>query len=61
MLSKYAWYAWAISLSGIILNFLYGMHFILCVFILPSRFEDGYGWFKLADYYTYGLSNVPRW
>ena len=45
MLSKYAWYAWVISLTGIIMNFLYGMHFSLCVFILPSRFEDGYGWF----------------
>jgi hypothetical protein len=37
------------------------MHFIFSVFILPTRFEDGYGWFKLAGYYRYGLSKVPRW
>jgi hypothetical protein len=61
MLNKYLWLGQLVSILGIILNFLFGMHFIFSVFILPSRFEDGYGWFKLAGYYRYGLSKVPRW
>ena len=61
LLNKYSWLAWFVNMMSIIQNWLLGMHFIFCVFIQPTRFEDGYGWFKLAGYYTYGLTKVPRW
>jgi hypothetical protein len=61
ILNKYSLLAWSVNMMSIILNFLLGMHFFFCVFVLPTRFEDGYGWFKLAGYYTYGITKVPRW
>lgn len=35
------------------------MHFLICIFILPGRFEDGYGWQVKAGYFAY--PDVPNW
>ena len=48
-----------ISILSTVFHFLMAMHFVFCLWLLPGRFEDGYGWYKLAGYYDY--PNVPHW
>lgn len=51
--------SWFISVLDIFIQFLMGLHFICIIWILPGRFEDKYGWFHAAGYFSY--PNVPTW
>jgi hypothetical protein len=59
MLSRDSKVAWLVDLLTNIFHFMMVMHFVFCIFILPGRFEDGYGWQKAAGYFDY--PNVPHW
>lgn len=59
IISRNSKIAWAVNLLTNISHFMMVMHFVFCIWLLPGRFEDGYGWQKAAGYFDY--PNVPHW
>lgn len=51
-------HAWMMRVIEVVYNFILGMHFICILFLIPSRFQDHYGWFASAGYFDYA---VPNW